>query len=322
MNGRVLILVLMLPAMLLAGAVGADVLPPDVRALAGKLDQAEARMNGLRKRLDGAQSQHKAADARLRALTLMMLKARQYPDGFWLARAVVADQPAASDMLARIARQSAGEVERMGRDADRLRSLYGEANTQLAALQEVRAAYGEGRGRLSDREKQALRAAALKADDLAARLAVVSGDGDGVLEPLDLVSLTAVLAVPDVQTVSAAPTGPRPKLPLEGKVAQGFRAAKGATAEGVVLRAAKGAEVLSMVEGEVLYSGPFRKFGGLVIVKAESGEDILYGGLGSLKVSAGDKVRAGQAVGTLGDDGRLYWEVRRRGRVIDPLALR
>lgn len=103
---------------------------------------------------------------------------------------------------------------------------------------------------------------------------------------------------------------------------QGFRAGKGATAEGVVLRAAKGSTVQTLVSGEVLYSGPFRKFGGLIIVKAVTGEDVLYGGLGTLNVSAGDTVQAGQIVGTLGDDGKLYWEERRRGRVVDPLAMR
>lgn len=342
--------------MLVAGAAPflvahADVLPPDVKALADKLARSEERMNAVRARLDTAQARYKNADMRLRALTLLMLKTRQYPDAFWFARAVAADQPAAASVLAHLATQSAAEVQRMGSDAARLRKLYGEANNQLAALQAMRDDYADRTGRLSGRQKDALRDAAVEADALEARLAALAAGNPDALAPLDMVSLTAVLpgssaagpaanfAPSPAASVAADRRGKgregggvaagsgaslagaaRPLLPLAGRVAQGFRTGKGATAEGVVLRAAAGTGVVSMVDGEVLYSGPFRKFGGLVIVKTAQGEDILYGGLGSLAVSAGDRVRAAQVVGTLGEDGRLYWEVRRRGRVIDPLA--
>ncbi|NBX86619.1 MAG: hypothetical protein EBQ80_05245, partial [Proteobacteria bacterium] len=112
-----------------------------------------------------------------------------------------------------------------------------------------------------------------------------------------------------------------PTLPIQGKILQGFHQSQGATAEGITLQGQAGSPVKAQVAGEVLYSGPFRQFGGLIIIKATSGHDILYGGLQTLTVNPGDTIKAGQPLGTLNPTGKLYWEIRRRGRPLNPLAL-
>jgi septal ring factor EnvC (AmiA/AmiB activator) len=78
--------------------------------------------------------------------------------------------------------------------------------------------------------------------------------------------------------------------------------------------------VKSPASGQILYAGPFRVFGGLVILKSDSGPHILLGGLESLSVQADARVVKGQVVGQLAKSGKLYWEMRRGRQVLNPLT--
>ncbi|MBI1309037.1 MAG: peptidoglycan DD-metalloendopeptidase family protein [Proteobacteria bacterium] len=289
----------------------AEVLPPGVRALGQKVDVLEQRVAGVRARMEKMAAARKSEDEKLRQATVTLLRLRQYPKGFWLARSLVAGQPAAAGLTAMAARQNAAELALLDGKLGGLREVYGDANRQLDALHALEDAYGTARGRLSLAQRQALDEASLRADSLASQLEALGEVGKS--EPLPPLA--------DEQAREAK--GSILRLPMAGKLVQGFRRAKGATAEGVVLQAAAGTPVSSVVDGEVLYSGPFRQFGGVVIVKsADTREDMVYGGLGTLTVETGQQVKAGDVVGSAADDGKLYWEVRKRGRTVDPLAAR
>lgn len=294
--------------------VRADVLPPDVRDLAVKVEAAERGVAAVRAEMASTQRTYAVMDTRLRRATATLVRTQQFPPGFWLARAVVSGEPGAADTAAMAVRQSVRDVAAVDARVKGLRQLYEDSNSKLEALREARETYRNARGRMSSEQQQALHSAMVEADTLAQTLAAVVPVSVSVpaLENEEI-SVTA----PVVAKVESGPV----KAPVEGSVVQGFHGGKGATAEGVVMKAKKGAEVRSVVAGEVLYSGPFRQFGGLVIVKGEGGEDVLFGGLGMLRVSTGHHVLAGDVVGNMGDEGRLYWEVRRRGRTVNPLAM-
>lgn len=108
--------------------------------------------------------------------------------------------------------------------------------------------------------------------------------------------------------------------PLQGPVLVKFKQGEGAEAEGVVLGGKAGTTVRSPVAGKVLFAGEFRQFGGLVIVQSASGHDELLGGLANLDVAANRSIGNGKPVGSLGERGRLYWEVRAGGRPKNPLT--
>lgn len=116
----------------------------------------------------------------------------------------------------------------------------------------------------------------------------------------------------------SAPAG----RPIGGPVLVGFKQGKGAEAEGVVLGGQAGEAVASPVKGKVLFAGQFRQFGGLVIVQGQAGQDEVLGGLGEMYVAANAAVRGGKALGTLGERGRLYWEVRAGGQAKNPLTFK
>lgn len=120
----------------------------------------------------------------------------------------------------------------------------------------------------------------------------------------------------------------RLRLPVRGEIVGKFgspRAEGGPTWKGVFIRAGEGEEVRAVAAGRVVYAEWMRGFGNLLIV--DHGEEYLtiYGNNEAVLRRAGDAVRPGDAVATVGrsggnEDAGLYFELRHQGRPIDPLG--
>lgn len=114
-------------------------------------------------------------------------------------------------------------------------------------------------------------------------------------------------------------------LPATGAVAlaYGERQPDGETNRGIVLRTGPGVVVVSPHDGTVRFAGPFEGYGRLLIVEHGEGYHSVLAGLGQLDAQTGDQVFAGEPIGRMaeGDPGELYFEVRRKGRPVDPAAL-
>jgi hypothetical protein len=81
--------------------------------------------------------------------------------------------------------------------------------------------------------------------------------------------------------------------------------------------------VLAAADGVVRSAGWGGAYGNLVVVTHADGVETYYAHLDGLRVSPGDRVRAGQQVGPMGDTGNsfgvhLHFEVRRGGSPVDP----
>lgn len=278
--------------------------PNEVMDLQAKVGEAEAKLEAVKERIEKARARYRAADAALQSGVRDLVRVGQFPDGFWLTRSVVMDSPNQAGLVAVMARQQSEKLVQAQAEAGQLAALYGEANRQLAALKSVQAAYGFANQRLVEAEKVVLRRAGIRADAL-------SEDLQAALE--------GEFKAPKVRTAPVIEVGETGGLPVIGRVEKAFGRGEGAAKGGVVLKAAPGAEVHATHAAHVLYAGPFRHYGGLVIVKTVRGEDVLLGGMGTLNVNAGDDVGAGQQIGTVSDEGRIYWEVRKRGKLVDPL---
>jgi murein DD-endopeptidase MepM/ murein hydrolase activator NlpD len=144
--------------------------------------------------------------------------------------------------------------------------------------------------------------------DVSAALAEVSQAPTVGLRPEELAdSIGGMAPTPTSQPVTAK-AGPR-SLPASGRVrTQGL---------GVRIMATSGSRVRAGTAGEVLYAGPFKQLGGLVIVATPEGDDVVLANLATLQVLPGDVVTPEQVLGTVGEGG-VYWEIRRKGRAIKP----
>lgn len=91
---------------------------------------------------------------------------------------------------------------------------------------------------------------------------------------------------------------------------------------GIEIRAASGAKVKAVSSGKVIFTGPFRSYGNIVIVDHGKGFFSIYGRLGGILIRKGDRVRSGGDIATLSDSSgnMMYLELRQGTRALNPLA--
>lgn len=132
--------------------------------------------------------------------------------------------------------------------------------------------------------------------------------------------------------ISAAPNSL--PWPLRGKVLSKFGKEYRADLNTWIFRdgikiAARSAEpVRSVEQGSVIYAGPFRSYGNVVIVDHNKGFFTIYGFLREIQVAVGDKLPQQGVLGTAGQDTQassgtgqnaVYFEIRQGTTAVDPL---
>lgn len=123
-------------------------------------------------------------------------------------------------------------------------------------------------------------------------------------------------------------------LPVSGRRAKRFGAKDGlgGVMHGDMVATQSAAIVTSPVDASVLYAGPFRSYGQLLILNAGDGYHVVLAGMGRITVAQGQAVLAGEPVGAMrearladaaaqdvGNGGtELYVEFRKDGKPVDP----
>ena len=94
----------------------------------------------------------------------------------------------------------------------------------------------------------------------------------------------------------------------------------GVTSKGIVYKTRAGAQVTSLFDGTVIFSGPFKGYGNIIIVEHGDGYLSLLAGLGRIDCDVGQKILAGEPVGTMPDNSsaKLYVEIRKDRHPINP----
>ena len=116
--------------------------------------------------------------------------------------------------------------------------------------------------------------------------------------------------------------------PLAGRLIAGFGEARGRGGlkwNGVLIATMYGEPVKAVSHGRVAFSDWLQGFGFITIIDHGDGYMTLYGHNESLFKQAGEWVEAGEVIATAGDSGGhkqpgLYFEIRERGKPVDPKA--
>ncbi|MGH6883574.1 MAG: murein hydrolase activator EnvC family protein, partial [Hypericibacter sp.] len=164
--------------------------------------------------------------------------------------------------------------------------------------------------------------------DLLARLATLTAPAKPDI------ALDAGSASPDETQLAALP-GPASRrpfpdppsaiaLPAAGTVLARFgdTLETGGKSQGVTFRTRSEAQVVAPFDGQVVFKGPFRGYGAILIIEHAGGYHSLLAGLGRIDVTLGQWVKEGEPVGQMGPVAsggpKLYVELRRGGQPIDP----
>ncbi|AZO36136.1 hypothetical protein EOA27_23125 [Mesorhizobium sp. M2A.F.Ca.ET.037.01.1.1] len=175
---------------------------------------------------------------------------------------------------------------------------------------------------------------ARKAQDQAKAGERKSTDSDTMASTTEL----AALPVPEANRL----TGSAPfsalqgqiALPVIGKIKRRFGTddGNGAAMQGDMVATQSGAIVTAPADGNVLYAGPFRSYGQLLILNAGDGYHVVLAGMSRISVATGQSVLAGEPIGAMGEArvastsasrnensaSELYVEFRKDGKPVDP----
>lgn len=232
-------------------------------------------------------------------------------------------------------------------EVERGEALEREAATALAALRAGERELGERRAALdalATRQTVAsreTRGAANREAELALALAEEARDLDALVGRLDeagalrekLAALPGPILRPARPEQSEVMPAARPdagdaapppgyRLPVAGRTVAGFGAQgeDGSLSKGLALAPRQGAQVVAPAAGRVVFAGPYRGYGRIVILEHEGGWTSLVTGLARTDVQVGDELLGGAPLGIAPQRQPLIsLELRRAGEPVNPL---
>jgi septal ring factor EnvC (AmiA/AmiB activator) len=230
----------------------------------------------------------------------------------------------------------AAEKKRLGMLLEAKQKLEADTQTQVAAEKQRSEALAAKAGSLKEliASLEAQADKTRKAADAAKAAEQKTADGDKTSTPAELASLP----VPEGnQLAAAAPFSAlqgQIALPVTGRIKRRFGAddGNGAVMLGDMVATQSGAIVTAPADGNVLYAGPFRSYGQLLILNAGDGYHVVLAGMSRISVATGQSVLAGEPVGAMGEarvastsvskngnaTPELYVEFRKDGKPVDP----
>lgn len=336
----------------------ADRAEREAAALAARIQQAEAAMVAANARLTLIEGERRVLARNLaqrqgplirliaalqrmtrRPLVLSVLRPKSLRETVYLQAALHTTMP-------RIRARTAGLREQIRRSE----ALEKEARLALAELRNHEAALAgrrralaalEARQRLASR---GARGAALRQEERALALAEEARDLDALVERFDeaarlraeLAALPGPILRPRLPEKSRAvsPSDAAPQraatappadyqLPVSGRPIAGFGARNpdGSRNRGLSLAPPEGAIVVAPAAGKVAFAGPYRGYGGIVIIEHPGGWTSLVTGLSRTTVKVGAEIVTGAPLGNAAKTRPVITlELRRRGESVNPLA--
>lgn len=109
--------------------------------------------------------------------------------------------------------------------------------------------------------------------------------------------------------------------PVKAQIKHWFGQGDGKLSRGVVYEILSDLSVYAPIDGEVVFAGPVKEFGYVVMIEKDYKNLVLLSGLGFLKVRHGEVVYRGQPIGTVVKGDSLYLEFRNAGVSVDPKAV-
>lgn len=201
------------------------------------------------------------------------------------------------------------EAERVAREAETQRAAAAAEAAAVAA----RAAEAEARARRET--AQAPRRSGADENEIAPQ---PTASGSPPAQP-------RMAALGSVHPGTFSQAQGRLAFPAQGRMVQAFgeRLSTGGDARGITLETQPAAQIVAPYDGQVVFAGPFRDYGQLLIIEHGEGYHMLLAGFERIDSAVSQTLLAGEPVGVMArpteGNPRLYIELRHNGRPINPL---
>lgn len=253
--------------------------------------------------------------------------------------------------LVSLRKNIAAERDQLAADRDKVRS----DQTRLTALVDERQRQQSSREKDLDAENSRAIALSRQVGDLQGLIAKMEQDLQSAAKAAEKAAEAARQAEAKAAANAAANVKPGPgafkdrsrttpaiafasakgllPLPVNSNKIRDFGGSDGVggVQKGISLASKPGAQVTTPCDGWVVYAGPFRSYGQLLILNAGGGYHVLIAGMERISVNIGQFVLTGEPVATMGSTSQvasilatnasqpvLYVEFRKDGTPIDP----
>lgn len=286
-----------------------------------KLAEFEAQQSLMKKRLEVRKAQRMRVLAALQSLA------------FKPTEALIAQPMAPQDTLrsALLLREAVPQLEYstegLRKDLIKIASLTTAIRAQYAQIKTMTQRLNEKRRNMNVliKKKSQLQSAfaseSTRAKNRAENLAKQAGDLKELLAKLEADSKKRVKET-SIPTGAFMAAKGRIPYPVKGNIIKkyGDMTDSGITSKGITIRTRPNAQVISPYDGTVLFAGPFRGYGQLLIIEHGDGYHTLLAGIGRLDTSVGQSLLAGEPVGIMVAQSKptLYIELRKNGQPINP----
>lgn len=344
---------------IIATAADAQNLEEKVTALAIKIESLVDMLAEQEDLLAQRQEQMSRTLAALQRLS-------RRPPHLALLRPNDADETIKSALLLReLAPQLEKEAQEIGKQVERIIALRTDLADERASFRDDLAALEVSQRDLEDlrkaREQDRTRLLGEAEDEshIMAQLAEQARDLEGLLAAIEKERARRIAAATDAaKRIENAPDQARPRsdesprqsasisqahgslpLPVRGQLLKTFGSESGGMHEkGLTIATLAGAQVVAPHDGRVVFAGPFRGYGRLLIIAHGEGYHTLLAGMNRIYASVGQWVLAGEPVGLMAENKKtgsesatqsaltitgnapnLYVELRKGGEPIDPL---
>ena len=115
--------------------------------------------------------------------------------------------------------------------------------------------------------------------------------------------------------------GGRFSWPVVGSIVERFGpAGTGRVNRGIEISASRGANIRAAADGTVAFvgNGGLAGYGGLILIRHGDSWISVYGRAAQANVARGQSVKMGQAIGSVGDEAKLHFELRQNRTAVDP----
>jgi septal ring factor EnvC (AmiA/AmiB activator) len=294
-----------------------------VRLLEHSVDELSARTDGLARELAGLRALR--AERETRRAALAELKA-EVADRRAVLRRLLERKSSLQATLMSERRSLTREIAALGAQARDVRELIESINRARAEAAARRTAEhlalaeaGEKAGRELAEARRLAEIEPAAGPALTPTAGVPEAPAARPGEGEDrLAALAPALAPPEPPPGSSLP------FPVHGKIVRQFgeTLADGGQSPGLGIATQPGSQVVAPRDGEVVFAGPFRSYGQLLILEHAGGYHSLLSGFSRLDCEVGQHVRAGEPLGRTADDAEeatiLYMELRHDSRPVDP----
>ncbi|OAN52365.1 peptidase M23 [Paramagnetospirillum marisnigri] len=295
-----------------------------IASAAGRLEDDHLRLKDMFERKSSVQreteQESRAAELRLRELAGQAEDLRDLLSRLEQERERRLAEAAAKAAAERAAREAEAQARRIAREAE----LAAEKAAREAELAQAKA---QQQAAAAARERELAQARAAHEAELKAQAEAKEKQiaAQQATQDADKASREAAASRPVRGDKPFSQAHGKLPYPARGKLVGSYGQTNdvGHVSKGITIQTRKGAQVIAPFDGQVVFAGPFRGYGLLLIIEHSEGYHTLLAGMAQVDCPVGQRLAAGEPVGVMGQDDdakpTLYVELRHAGQPVNPL---